>query len=50
MDCPVCEGEGELRETFEEGKVFSYPCGYCQGTGEINFFRWLWFALWYKNL
>lgn len=39
MECPVCNGEGEIFNCMR------YRCGFCQGTGKVRLLRY-WYWLW----
>jgi DnaJ-class molecular chaperone len=41
MKCVYCDGDGEILDDIIDGRIeITYPCGICNGTGEVNIFRW----------
>ncbi len=48
IQCPICEGEGQLVEYSEpELGTYSNPCGACDSTGRVGI-RWL-LSYWFWN-
>lgn len=42
MECPVCEGNGEIVDDVIDGRIeITYPCGFCRKKGVVNIFQWI---------
>jgi hypothetical protein len=44
MRCPICKGEGEMVDDYDEWRqpLIVYTDSLCHGSGKVNIFTWLW--------